>query len=428
VAAIGLALAAPHPVQAKTFHCGAGDVACLIAAITEANANGQKHNTIRLEAGTYTLTTVDNNTDGANGLPSVTSPLTIRGAGADGTTIERDANAPVFRLVHVAAGGHLTLSGLTLRGGNSNRSGGGLNNVGGTVTITKTTFAGNQARLGGGGLSTFGGTVSIARTLFTDNRGSLVAGGLEVSSLGVDGATVIITQTTFAGNLADGGGALGLLRGTAIIMDSTFVGNDGVTTGGGAFENDGGLLTIVNSTVAHNQATGFGGGSGGLAHYGGTTRILNSTIAENSLMQSSGRAGGIVTSSGTVELQNTILARNTVGPLGQNRDCSGPVTSLGNNLIGDPMGCTITLEATDLTGDPGLDAFTDNGRPGKGHFPLLSTSQAIDAGNDAVCPKRDQLRKRRVGPCDIGAIEFQDQDDQDQDDQDYGQDPATTAE
>ena len=93
--------------------------------------------------------------------------------------------------------------------------------------------------------------------------------------------------------------------------------------------------------------------------------------------------------------------------------CSGSVTSLGNNLIGDPTGCTITLQASDLTGDPGLGDFTDNGTPGNGHFPLLSTSQAIDAGNDAVCPRRDQLGQRRVNiprvgtsRCDIGAIEF----------------------
>src|ERR1700736_2453282 len=83
VMALGLALAIPHPVQAKTLHCGAGDVGCLIAAINEANTNGQPRNTIRLEAGTYTLTAVDNDTDGPNGLPSVTSTLTIRGTGAE---------------------------------------------------------------------------------------------------------------------------------------------------------------------------------------------------------------------------------------------------------------------------------------------------------------------------------------------------------
>jgi hypothetical protein len=108
----------------------------------------------------------------------------------------------------------------------------------------------------------------------------------------------------------------------------------------------------------------------------------------------------------------TILARNTqdagIGP-----DCFGAVTSLGTNLIGDPTGCTITLRASDLTGDPGLGAFTDNGTPGNGHFPLRRGSPAIDAGNDAFCPPTDQLGRRRVNIprvgtsiCDIGAIEF----------------------
>ena len=111
-------------------------------------------------------------------------------------------------------------------------------------------------------------------------------------------------------------------------------------------------------------------------------------------------------------LLNTVLARNVARVQGP-PDCSGPVTSQGNNLIGDPTGCTITLLPSDLTGDPGLDAFTDNGSPGNGHFPLLPTSQAIDTGNDAECPRRDQLGQRRINIrrvgtsiCDIGAIEF----------------------
>jgi hypothetical protein len=64
-----------------------------------------------------------------------------------------------------------------------------------------------------------------------------------------------------------------------------------------------------------------------------------------------------------------------------------------------------------------------------GHFPLLSTSQAIDAGNDALCPRKDQLGRRRVGPCDIGAIEFRDRDDRQHDEKDdeHDADPAAAA-
>ena len=65
-----LALVSLAPLsQAADFTCAAGDVACLITAINTANANGDA-NTITLEAGTYTLTAVDNDTEGPNGLPS----------------------------------------------------------------------------------------------------------------------------------------------------------------------------------------------------------------------------------------------------------------------------------------------------------------------------------------------------------------------
>src|SRR5688500_16710896 len=91
VSLIGLVSLA-HPGQAADFACASGDVICLITAINTANANGEA-NTITLEAGTYTLTTVDNSTDGPNGLPSVTGIVTIKGAKVDATSPERDASA-----------------------------------------------------------------------------------------------------------------------------------------------------------------------------------------------------------------------------------------------------------------------------------------------------------------------------------------------
>jgi hypothetical protein len=80
-------------------------------------------------------------------------------------------------------------------------------------------------------------------------------------------------------------------------------------------------VTLTNTTVAENHGGVFG--PGGIRN-GGT---------------------------GTVVLQNTIIARNDFD--GGPSDCSGPVTSLGNNLIGDPTGCTIILQPTDLTGTLG---------------------------------------------------------------------------
>ncbi len=83
----------------------------------------------------------------------------------------------------------------------------------------------------------------------------------------------------------------------------------------------------------------------------------------------------------------------------------------------------INAVGSDITGiDEGvLDAFADDGTPGNGHFPLVSDSPAIDAGNPAdpgsggdACEATDQLGSPRPADgncdgtalCDIGAIEF----------------------
>jgi parallel beta-helix repeat protein len=259
-----------QPSQAAEFLCAAGDVACLSAAMQAANANGEV-NTITLEAGLYTLTAVDNDTDGPTGLPSVTSALTLRGAGAGSTIIERTASAPRFRLGHVALNGTLTVEGLTLQGGDFTSlpdGGGGLRNRG-TLTIADSILSGNVASSGGGGIA-------------------------------------LATQSG---------------------------------------------VTLTNSSVGGNLPTSGGGVSGGLSF----------------------------TSVSIMWLQNTILAGNWVPPTRTGSDCTSPGFSYGHNLIGDPTGCLITWEASDVTSDPGFGTFTDTGLPAQGYVPLHPESPAIDA-------------------------------------------------
>jgi hypothetical protein len=301
-------------------------------------------------------------TEEANGLPSITSSLTILGAELLGlpsgeeevlpplpvgmtTVIERNAltSLPPFRLFHVAEAGTLVIERLTLRGGDA-AVGGGLFNLG-TLTIRDSTVVGNHAR---------------------------VAGALSNS-------------------------------GTLTITSSTLAANSGEDVGGGI--SNSGSVTITNSTVADNT----GALGGGLFNFGSIT-ITNSTISRN---VASFRAGGLL-NNGTLNLQNTILARNISG---DSPDCFGSVGSLGNNFVGTQMGCTVTVlpGAGDLdrTGNPLLVDLSDVGTPGFGHFPPRPDSPAIDAGNDAACPDTDQLGRGRVmvlanAPhvCDIGAIEF----------------------
>ena len=109
---------------------------------------------------------------------------------------------------------------------------------------------------------------------------------------------------------------------------------------GGGLDNAG-TLTLTNSTVADNRSVAAGAGG-----------IENHAVS-----------AGVT---GTVTLRNTILARNIPG---EAPDCVGPVTSLGHNVIGDLTGCLITPLSTDLTGDPGLGEYIDDGTPGRGHFP-----------------------------------------------------------
>jgi hypothetical protein len=432
VGLLGLVSLAPAS-QAADFACAAGDVACLITAITTANANGEA-NSITLEAGTYTLTAVDNTTDGPNGLPSVTGIVTIKGAGADATSLERDTSAPAFRFGHVAATGNLTLAGLTMRRGQVSVNGGHLLNQGGTVTLTNTTLSGGIADTGGC-LFTQGGTVTLAQTTVTGCN-AFEAGAMEITGGAVFlihtivahnsanvgaggisnfGGTVSLLQSTLLGNATQSGfgGALQVARGTAAIIDSAITDNSSSFAAGGIAVGGLGNLTILNSTIAGNRSTGSGGGL-----VAGPAIIINSTIADN---QAQG-GGGLVGIGIAPVLLNTLLARNTAVRPDHHHDCEGTVISLGNNLIGDTTGCTVTLQPTDRTGDPGLGAFTDNGTPGNGHIPLRRGSPAIDAGNEAACPARDQLGRRRIGPCDIGAIEFRHRDNRQHED-----DPAAAA-
>jgi hypothetical protein len=397
------ALTPARPSQAARFVCSSGDVACLITAINMANANGEA-NTITLRAGTYTLTAVDNITEGLpderNGLPSITSTLILRGAGPGSTILQRAATV-TFRLLHIAASGTLTLEGLTLQGGRclACLGGGAVRNLG-TLTLRHSVVRRNNSDEfnggPGGGLQNLG-TATLTHCAVTDNINANSSGG------GVDNeGTMTIHRCTFTNNSAlegQGGGIQN--RGTLLLTASAL--NDNVSHAGGGILNRG-VLMMMNSTVTGRQWDGL--------FNSGTATVLNSTIAGNVRGVTNGGTG-------TVVLLNALLAGNFFS--GNNDDCGGSLTSLGHNLIGDPTGCTITLQPSDLTGDPGLDAFTDDGTPGNGHFPLLSISQAIDEADNATCFRTDQLGKQRVGPCDIGAISFRNKDDRGREEQDDDQ-------
>jgi len=398
VIALVVVLGLTPPAGAVLFTCATGDVACLITAINTANANGEV-NLIRLEAGTYTLTAVNNTTDGSNGLPSITSPLTIGGNGSGNTIIERAASAPPFRIFHVAQSGLLNLEDLTVRGGRWGGGvafgGGGILNRG-TLVITHCAVTDNVSFTGSS--SGGGGIASLGRLFIA---GSTVANNSAVQSRGggiFSPAAVTVINSTIRGNNSEAGGggiAISNTAGSATIIGTTIVDNHAGGSNGGGLHSESSAVAIVNSTFAENRAeSGFGGG---LFVGGGV--VVNTTIANN--RSNGGRA---LAATSALALHNTIVS----GPSDLFATaCQGQVTSLDNNIFFDPN-CAVALLPHDRIGDPGLGDFIDFDAPGRGFFLLAGNSQALDAGDNAACLPSDQRGRLRSGGCDVGAVEGSD--------------------
>ncbi len=212
----------PTPTPTNTPITVPCDVDELIDAITDANST-EGADTLNLATDcAYTLTILDNNTYGPNGLPSITSQITINGNGA---TIERGSG--VFRIFHVASGGNLTLTNITIAAGNSGGNyGGGILNGGGTLNISHSTLSGNTGSYGGGILN--GGTLNISNSTFSDNTASADGGGI------YSGGTLNISHSTFSDNTAS-------------------------TDGGGIYKS-GGTINIKNTILAGNTHNNCSGG------------------------------------------------------------------------------------------------------------------------------------------------------------------------
>ena|GEM_PF-1950084 len=399
VVSIALILGILESVHAA--ECSSGDVTCLIAKINGANAIPGEH-VIILDPGIYTLQIA---------LPVITGSIRIQASSDDPpTVIERDPGAPGFRIFTVSAGGELTLEGLTVQRGGFGFAPAILND--GKTTLQDTIITDNN---GEGGAIRNTGTLNVFRSIITDNSGGHDAGGIFNQAGGI----VLVENSTIAHNTAVGSGGIGNFGGSLVVKNSAIIFNRTVQCcePGGGIGNAGGSVEIVNSTIAKNTAGGgLGFGGGGLWNGGGgQVSITSSTIRENqvSFANAFSLGGGIENEGGTVRIQNTIIAGNTIPgentPITATADCFGTITSVGNNLVGDPSGCDINLQPSDLMGDPGLGSLVGTGEddlPGRAYYPVLTGSPLIDKGNPNACLQTDQLGNLRVGICDIGAVEF----------------------
>ncbi len=357
-------------------------------------------------------------------------PIVISGPGAGVVNISGGGLLQVF---NVAAGSAVTISGLTISGGNSLKGAAVLNS--GSLTLSDDTLSGNKA---GSVLPLYGGAVYNAGTLnivgstFTNNQAPYGLGGALENA-----GTATIDNSFFGTGLAFQGGAIYNQAGSLSVLNSTFSGN-AATEGGsiynnatatitgstvststsfnsGAIANDlAGVMAITNSTIADNFADQTGGG----INNAGQLAITSSTLAYNSVGPG-GSGGGITISHGSVVLNDTILVLNTAGSSSGSvaSDITGTVDSTSAyNLIGSGGGLTNGVDGNQVgVLVPLLGALASNGGPTQ-TIALLAGSPAIDAGSSTISgvtvPTTDQRGALR-GPdgfnagttVDIGAFE-----------------------
>ena len=273
------------------------------------------------------------------------------------------------------------------------------------------------------GLNLVGGKIDSFGNLTLTN--STISQTIETSS---DNSSIIsrgtanIIDSSIIDN--DGGDDIGILieSGTATIEGSTIANNEGVLGGSGVLILTDETVDISNSTIANNQNRFVGGVANA---GGGTVNITNTTIANNNGGLGS---GGIQNSSGTVTVTSSILANNTGGGFRGDIFGDGEFISGGNNLISNGDDATGFVDGVngDIVGSNGDDGFnpeTDllidarlgelqNNGGSTQTLALLDGSPAIDAGsnpNNLETDQRGEGFDRTVGNgTDIGAFEVQD--------------------
>jgi predicted outer membrane repeat protein len=356
---LGLALSLSHVAVAQTntitvntfAQIASGPTDCTLGdAINAANSQSTTPvngcvgalgaNTIVLSAGTYDLTQV-NNSNRSAGTPDISTTITIQGAGAGTTIIQRDAGSPDFEIFFQASG-MLTLNNLKLTGGEPaigsyySPYNSPYYSNGATLYVTSCTFDSNP-----GGAIVFNlSSITVDNSTFTNNTHPNNWGGALYGSEGV----LAITNSLFSGNVASyHGGALYISGGTISIANSSFVGN---SAGSGYY---GGAIYILSGTSAAIQYCNFSGNSAG---YGGAvadyipltgvydenpvTGLYNSTFTNNT---ATSRGGALYLQGSGVNANITAstFSGNTAGDAGGAifRDYGpvGQVTKLANTTI-----------------------------------------------------------------------------------------------
>ena len=247
-------------------------------------------------------------------------------------------------------------------------AGGAVYTAAGNAEISGSTFTGNTADRGGA-VYTAAGSAEISGSTFTGNTAG-GAGGAVYTAAG----SAEIGGSTFTGNTADRGGAVYSAGGTARISDSILTGNTAAGTSADANAGNGGAicaqdasLTVYQSLVAGNKASGYGGGvcfAGNASIDVSWSTMANNTAEAAEAAGLSGRDLYVADSGATGSLSTSIfLAFDVTSGVGT----SAVVTGAADELFADPESGNYTLkegsgaiDASGVTsGDPTVDLAGD---------------------------------------------------------------------
>jgi hypothetical protein len=168
--------------------------------------------------------------------------------------------------------------------------------------VSLTTFGGDELQQG-----------NLAGALNMANPGN--GGAIHVSGLTTH---VVVADSMFENNrAAREGGALWNQTSSTMIVNSSLLennlaeGNDS-DDGGGAIFNNGGVLTVRNSQLLNNRASGSAAGGGGIFNGGGDLIIETSEIRGNLADGTTGSGGGVLTSDlgGTLKVTDSQIVGN----------------------------------------------------------------------------------------------------------------------
>jgi hypothetical protein len=182
---------------------------------------------------------------------------------------------------------------------------------------------GEDTAQGGGAIYRDGGSLTVIESTFDDNHapspGQDIAGGA-IYAFG--GGETVIAGSTFTNNSASDGGAIGSLDGDLTIINTTLAGNAATGTGGnpgdggagGAIYQDGGdeATTLCGVTIQHNTAGAIGGGVFRVSNSDdGTFAMDRSTVDDNRVTATDdGNAGGLYLQGLAIGITASTVSRN----------------------------------------------------------------------------------------------------------------------